>query len=211
LPRLPPPTCARPVSGVGLGPSCYPASLLWFPGPRPLPVFRSAICDCLSLNVFGLLRMPVLLQRFSQSYVSVPAGRCGLCFSRFGIFACLSLIVWLYDTRSVRGYSISLFHAPSLSFFGTCLEVILIQTGTLEVSVPSSSRTWAWAHGARLQPVYVRQWTKFMRASDPRLLSSSLSVSLSAAGSTGCPQVGCPLKSHSQCEPSPHAAAHSCT
>jgi hypothetical protein len=30
----------------GLGPSCYPASLLWFPGPRPLPVFRSAICDC---------------------------------------------------------------------------------------------------------------------------------------------------------------------
>ena len=157
------------------------------------------------------MRMPVLLQRFSQSYVSVPAGRCGLCFSRFGIFACLSLIVWLYDTRSVRGYSISLFHAPSLSFFGTCLEVILIQTGTLEVSVPSSSRTWAWAHGARLQPVYVRQWTKFMRASDPRLLSSSLSVSLSAAGSTGCPQVGCPLKSHSQCEPSPHAAAHSCT
>jgi hypothetical protein len=28
LPRLPPPTCARPVSDVGLGPSCYPASLL---------------------------------------------------------------------------------------------------------------------------------------------------------------------------------------
>jgi len=53
LPRLPPPTCARPVSGVGLGPSCSPASWLWFPGPRPLPDFRSAICDCLSLNVFG--------------------------------------------------------------------------------------------------------------------------------------------------------------
>ena len=51
LPRLPPPSCARPVSGVGLGPSCYPASLLWSPGPRPSPVFRSAICDCLSLNV----------------------------------------------------------------------------------------------------------------------------------------------------------------
>ena len=51
LPRLPPPTCARPVSGVGLGPRCYPASLLWSPGPRPSPVFRSAICDCLSLNV----------------------------------------------------------------------------------------------------------------------------------------------------------------
>jgi hypothetical protein len=28
--------------------------LQWFPGPRPLPVFRSAICDCLSINVFGL-------------------------------------------------------------------------------------------------------------------------------------------------------------
>jgi hypothetical protein len=36
---------------VGLGPSYYPASLLWSPGPRPSPVFRSAICDCLSLNV----------------------------------------------------------------------------------------------------------------------------------------------------------------
>ena len=53
-PRLPPPTCARPVSGVGLGPHCYTASRLWFPGPRPLPVFRSAICDCLSINVSGL-------------------------------------------------------------------------------------------------------------------------------------------------------------
>ena len=39
------------VSGVGLEPSYYPASLLWSPGPRPSPVFRSAICDCLSLNV----------------------------------------------------------------------------------------------------------------------------------------------------------------
>ena len=27
------------------------ASLLWSPGPRPSPVFRSAVCDCLSLNV----------------------------------------------------------------------------------------------------------------------------------------------------------------
>jgi hypothetical protein len=42
---------ARPVSGVGLGLSYYPASLLWSPGPRPSPVFRSAVCDCLSLNV----------------------------------------------------------------------------------------------------------------------------------------------------------------
>ena len=51
MPRLPPPTCARPVSDVGLGPSYYTASLLWSTGPRPSPVFRSAICDCLSLNV----------------------------------------------------------------------------------------------------------------------------------------------------------------
>ena len=35
---------------MGLGPSYYPASLLWSPGPRPSPVFRSAICDCLSLK-----------------------------------------------------------------------------------------------------------------------------------------------------------------
>ena len=36
---------------MGLGPSYYPASLLSSPGPRPSPVFRSALCDCLSLNV----------------------------------------------------------------------------------------------------------------------------------------------------------------
>ena len=51
LPRLPPPTCSSPVSGVGLGPCCYAASLLQSPAPRPPSVFRSAICDCLSLNV----------------------------------------------------------------------------------------------------------------------------------------------------------------
>ena len=34
-----------------MGSSCYPASLLLSPGPRPSPVFRSAVCDCLSLNV----------------------------------------------------------------------------------------------------------------------------------------------------------------
>ena len=61
MPRLPPPSCARPVSGVGLGPSYYPASLLWSPGPRPSPVFRSAICDCLSLNV-SISRPRIYLQ-----------------------------------------------------------------------------------------------------------------------------------------------------
>ena len=30
------------------------------PGPRPAPVFRSAICDCLSLNVSISLRSPAL-------------------------------------------------------------------------------------------------------------------------------------------------------
>jgi hypothetical protein len=63
LPRLPPPTCARPVSGVGLGPRCYAASLLWSPGPRPPPVFRSAICDCLSLNVSASVSVNPLCPR----------------------------------------------------------------------------------------------------------------------------------------------------
>ena len=59
LPRLPPPTCSRPVSGVGLGPFCYAASLLRSPGPYSPPVLRSAICDCLSLNVSILTSTPV--------------------------------------------------------------------------------------------------------------------------------------------------------
>ena len=64
LPRLPPPTCSRPVSGVGLGPFCYAASLLQSPGPCSPPVFRSAICDCLSLNVsFSSLQRCAVLQR----------------------------------------------------------------------------------------------------------------------------------------------------
>ena len=63
--------CCRPrarvsFSGVGLGPSYYPASLLWSPGPRPSPVFRSAICDCLSLNVS----------------ISLAGSRCGKFFLR---------------------------------------------------------------------------------------------------------------------------------
>ena len=71
LPRLPPPTCARPVSGVGLGLSYYPASLLWSPGPRPSPVFRSAVCNCLSLNVSVSLRI-------SSSRDSIQAQAVGL-------------------------------------------------------------------------------------------------------------------------------------
>ena len=72
LPRLPPPTCARPVSGVGLGPRCYTASLLWSSGPRPSPVFRSAICDCLSLNV----SVSLIPGRYEQN---VNALGCALC------------------------------------------------------------------------------------------------------------------------------------
>jgi hypothetical protein len=59
LPRLPPPTCSRPVSGVGLGPFCYAAFLLRSPGPCSPTVFRSATCDCLSIK--GCLS----LQKFS--------------------------------------------------------------------------------------------------------------------------------------------------
>jgi len=50
LPRLPPPTCSRPVSGVGLGLFCSAASLLRSPDPCSPTVFRCTICDCLSLN-----------------------------------------------------------------------------------------------------------------------------------------------------------------
>ena len=70
LPRLPPPTCAHPVSSVGLGPRCYTTSLLWSPGPRPSPVFRSAICDCLSLNVSVPLRSPLYGEKPSSFHSS---------------------------------------------------------------------------------------------------------------------------------------------
>jgi hypothetical protein len=55
LPRLPPPTCSRPVSGVGLGLFVYSASLPRSPGPCFPTVFRSAICDGLSINGCFLL------------------------------------------------------------------------------------------------------------------------------------------------------------
>ena len=85
LPRLPPPSCARPVSGVGLGPGYYPASLLWSPGPRPSPDFRSAVCDCLSLNVsivvLQLLHEPKLIfasvcASFTTQILPISPPRC---------------------------------------------------------------------------------------------------------------------------------------
>ena len=56
LPRLPPPTYSRPVSGVGLGPFCYAASLPWSPGPCPRPVSH---CD-LRLFVIKRMLLPLL-------------------------------------------------------------------------------------------------------------------------------------------------------
>jgi hypothetical protein len=49
LSRLPPPASSRPVSGVGLGPL---VCRIFTAVSRPLlyTVFRSAICDCLSMN-----------------------------------------------------------------------------------------------------------------------------------------------------------------
>jgi len=50
-PRISHPSLSPPVPR-----TAHPAvaSLLWSPGPRPSPVFRSAICDCLSLNVSSI-------------------------------------------------------------------------------------------------------------------------------------------------------------
>jgi hypothetical protein len=49
-PQLLPPTCSRRVCSVGMGSFCCVASLPRCPGPCWSPVFRSAICDCLSLK-----------------------------------------------------------------------------------------------------------------------------------------------------------------
>jgi len=58
-------------------------SLLWSPGPRPSPVFRFAICDCLSLNV------PILF--WGKSLLE--------------IFACQSSSAWLFRHWFERGHS----------------------------------------------------------------------------------------------------------
>ena len=52
LPRLPPPTCSRAVSGVGLGLLLCGFFTLFTAVSRPQlqTVFRSAICDCLSVK-----------------------------------------------------------------------------------------------------------------------------------------------------------------
>ena len=57
---------------MGLGLSYYPASLLWSPGPRPSPVFRSAVCDCLSLNVSVSQTNRALQRWLDNGIVLVP-------------------------------------------------------------------------------------------------------------------------------------------
>ena len=55
LPRLPPPTCSRPVGGVGLGPCCYAASLLRSPGPARPQFFALrfvTVCHLTYLSLF---------------------------------------------------------------------------------------------------------------------------------------------------------------
>ena len=51
---------------------CYPASLLWSPGPRPSPVFRSVLCDCLSLNV-PILCTPISIFVLSASQAAASS------------------------------------------------------------------------------------------------------------------------------------------
>jgi hypothetical protein len=73
--------------------SYYPASLLWSPGPRPSPVFRSAVCDCLSLNVSVSL-YEVIKYTLSASLLWCPGPRPSPVF-RAAICDCLSLKTYL--------------------------------------------------------------------------------------------------------------------
>ena len=109
---------ARPVSGVGLGLSCSPASLLWSPGPRPSPVFRSAVCDCLSLNVSVSL--------FIQHSLSLS-----LFFSFF-----LSLCVAGLGPRLLPGFTAVVSRPPPVASFSLCaLRLFVIKrTYSLEES-----------------------------------------------------------------------------
>jgi hypothetical protein len=78
LPRLPPPTCSRPVSGVGLG-LCYAASLLRSPGLCSPTVLRSAICDCLSIN--GCFSSHYIFFSGNEYFLSEVPARCQTCLS----------------------------------------------------------------------------------------------------------------------------------
>jgi hypothetical protein len=104
LPRLPQPTCSRPVSGVGLGPFCYAASLLQSPGPCSSPVFRSAICDCLSLNV------PFF---FTFIYFRAPAVGAGRTVPSSGRRACCPAAVFVGPLVGLRASSFQPVTPPS--------------------------------------------------------------------------------------------------
>jgi hypothetical protein len=64
------------------------ASLLWSPGPRPSPVFRSAVCDCLSLNVSVSLIQPTPRCFCSRFIPCRPRGRWGPRHSRSRTVGC---------------------------------------------------------------------------------------------------------------------------
>jgi hypothetical protein len=49
----------------------------WSPGPRPSPVFRSAVCDCLSLNVSISLQYTLYLSAESREGVAAGVTREG--------------------------------------------------------------------------------------------------------------------------------------
>ena len=80
LPRLPPPTCSRPVSGVGLGLFCYAAFLLLSPGPCSPTVF--SLCN-LRLFVDERMLFPLFLwfsplppsRVYHSSFVDVSLNR----------------------------------------------------------------------------------------------------------------------------------------
>ena len=82
LPRLPPPTCARPVSGAGLGPSLLPGFTAVV--SRPPPVASFSLC---ALRLFVIKRTytaHVLGPRPSPVFRSATSAR-------------VPLVVWAWD------------------------------------------------------------------------------------------------------------------
>jgi len=67
---LPPPTCSRPVSGVGLGLFVTRLPCCSLPAPA-LPLFRSAICDCVNKRM--------VVSRKGEQSLAVGARRVGAC------------------------------------------------------------------------------------------------------------------------------------
>ena len=119
------------VSGVGLGPSYYPASLLWSPGPRPSPVFRSAICDCLSLNVSisrrPRARVPLVVWAWDFLYAGLSPRSPGPCSP---VFFALSLAT-VVNTRMFLSFSyflLSLYSSVTAEGQPAVLFLLLLTT-----------------------------------------------------------------------------------